>query len=418
MASFTNEKHGDPMTWCEPAWAQGFPSPYYTPAHMEFRKRVREFVEREVAPIADDLVDRGELYPEELHRKAFEAGVSGVLYDAAVGGTKPPTYDKFYDVILWEELYRNGNPHVLAQLSINSMALPPIIRAGSDWLKQTVVREVVQGRKSCCLAITEPYAGSDVAGIRTTAVREGDVYVVNGTKKYITGGLFAFRNGFFTTAVRIGKPDGPVSILVIPGNLPGISVNKIPTGFDTTHGTTRVNFDDVRVPATFLVGEEGKGLPILFANLNSERLTLSVQALTSARTVLRESMKEALTRKTFGKKLVEHPVVRARLAEMAREVESCQALVDSVAFLFKSGIPDDKLGAQCALLKAQASKALENCSRLAVLVFGGSGLIKEGRGRLVERISRDPPEKLIPGGAYDILIDLAARQALRSVVKL
>lgn len=188
----------------------------------------------------------------------------------------PPDFDAFYEVILWDEFGRIGGANVLYQMNINSMALPPIINFGSKALKDRVVRDVVVGAKHICLAISEPAAGSDVAGLRATAVKtpDGKAYVVNGQKKWITGGMMA---DYFMTVVRTGAEDSGsagLSLLCIDRHLPGVSVRKMGTQFDNTHSTTFVNLDDVVVPVECLIGEEGKGFRYVTANL-SEQLTMS-----------------------------------------------------------------------------------------------------------------------------------------------
>jgi alkylation response protein AidB-like acyl-CoA dehydrogenase len=270
---------------------------------------------------------------------------------------------------------------------------------------------VVEGRKFCSLMISEPTAGSDVANIKATAERVGNHYRVNGLKKWITGGHIA---DFFTAAVKTAPGPGGISLLLIPRNLPGISVRKMETMFDNTHGTTFVELVDVMVPIENLIGKEGEGMKMLMTNFNHERFVIAIQALRLSRMCYSESVHEALTRKTFGKRLIEHQVMRFKLAEMARQIESLQALVESAAYQFSKGVKDKDLGSQCALLKVQASKTFEYCAREAVQIFGGSGLVKEGRGKIVERMYREVRSLAIPGGSEEILLDLAIREAIKS----
>ena len=281
-----------------PTRYQGKYSPYYTASHVAFRAKVRAFVEKELKPHMDDWLAAGEAarsqseyrgYPLELHRKAYEAGIAGVIYPREHGGTPPPGFDAFHELILWDELARIGGGGVLGQLGINSMALPPVITAGTDAQKALVCRDVISGRKNISLAISEPGAGSDVANIQATAVLDptGEFYVVNGAKKWITGGLFA---DFFTTAVRTGGPDsgmGGISLLLIERDRPGIKVRKMKTQFSTTHNTTFILFNDVKVPRANLIGQEGMGFFYIVNNFNHERFVSnmrSTHAHTRART--------------------------------------------------------------------------------------------------------------------------------------
>lgn len=186
-------------------------------------------MERELHPHVEEWLKQKQ-YPPQLHVKLYQAGISGIIYPKRLGGSQPEKKDYFMELIRGDEMARTGG-HVLGQEAINSMALPPIINFGSERLQELVCRPVIAGEKSCCLAISEPYAGSDVAGLRTTAIRDGKGnFVVNGIKKWITGGAQA---DFFTTAVRTGGSGGlGVSLLLIPRHLPGISVRRMETQFD------------------------------------------------------------------------------------------------------------------------------------------------------------------------------------------
>jgi alkylation response protein AidB-like acyl-CoA dehydrogenase len=349
-------------------------------------------------------------YPKELHEKAFAAGIQGVLYPKEWGGTRPDDFDAFHELVMWDELSRLGGGGVLGQMSINSMALPPIMHHGSEYVKKLVCNDVITGKKNISLMISEPSAGSDVANIKCTAVRDGDHYILNGQKKWITGGLMA---DFFTCACRTGGEGmGGISLVLLERNMPGITVRKMETQFDNSHNTTFVILEDVKVPVRNLIGKENQGFKYLMHNFNHERFLIAIGTCRSARMCYQESIKEAMSRKTFGKRLVEHQIIRYKLAEMARQIESLYDSLERVAYSFSEGVPDTQLGGQCALLKVQASKTFEYCAREAVQIFGGSGIVKEGRGMLVERLYREVRGVAIPGGSEEILLDFAIRQAL------
>jgi len=409
-----HELFGEQIPFCEPYWYQGYPSPYYHEGHKNFRAVVRKFVEEEVKPHIDDWIKTG--YPVELHQRAYELGIQGIIYPKEYGGTRPDDFDAFYEFILIDELARIGGGGALGQMGINSMALPPILNFGSEYLKNLVLRDVITGKKNISLAISEPEAGSDVANIRTSARKEGDFYIVNGSKKWITGGLFA---DFFTTAVRTGEEGmGGISLLLLHKDMPGIRVRKMETQFDNSHNTTFILLEDVKVPAKNLIGEEGMGFMYIVHNFNHERFVIAGGTCRSARLCYEEAFKYAMERKTFGKTLVSHQLIRYKLAEMARQIESLHDNVERVAYMFKCGIPDHKLGGQCALLKVQASKTFEYCAREASQIFGGSSIVKEGKGKLVERMYRDVRATAIPGGSEEILLDFAMRQAVAKASKL
>eukprot|EP00004_Rigifila_ramosa_P008279 TRINITY_DN19492_c0_g1_i1.p1 TRINITY_DN19492_c0_g1~~TRINITY_DN19492_c0_g1_i1.p1 ORF type:complete len:434 (+),score=112.95 TRINITY_DN19492_c0_g1_i1:48-1304(+) len=409
-----SERFGSQIPFCEPAWYQGFHSPYYTEGHKKFRQVCRDFVEKQLKPHNEEWIAKGS-YPLDLHQKAYEAGIAGIIYPKELGGTKPADFDAFYELIMVDEFARIGGGSVMGQLSINSMALPPIIHAGSDYLKNKVVRDVVTGKKNISLAISEPYAGSDVANIRATAVRQGDHYIVNGLKKWITGGAYA---DYFTVAVRTGGEGmGGISLLLLEKGMPGITVRKMPTQFDTCHNTTFITLEDVKVPAANLIGDENNGFMLIMTNFNHERFIIAVGAARSARLCFEEAFTYAMERETFGKKLVSHQLIRFKLAEMARQIEALQDMVERVAFQFSKGVPDFSMGGQCALLKVQASKTFEYCAREASQILGGNSIVKEGRGKAVERLYREVRASAIPGGSEEILLDFAMRQAVAQASK-
>lgn len=405
-------KFGNQIPFCEPRVCQGYYSPYYTEKHHAFRRRVREFLEKEILPNREKWIKEG--YPLSLHRKAYEAGLQGVIYPKELGGTQPDDYDAFYGLILSDELARDCGGGILGQMAINSMALPPIIRAGTAEMRERVVRPVIQGHKNICLAISEPYAGSDVAGIRTTAVKsaDGKHFVVNGTKKWITGGLCA---DFFTTAVRT---DGGISLLLLERGMPGISIRKMETQFDNAHNTTFITLEDVKVPVTNLIGEEDAGFMLLLFNFNAERVTISAGTCRAARMCYQIAFEYAMKRKTFGKTLLQHQVIRAKFAEMAMRIEALQDMLEAVTYQVQCGVPDYKLGGYVAMLKVNASRTFELCAREASQIFGGSAIVREGQGMLIERLYRSVRASAIPGGSEEVLMDFAIRQAATKAAKL
>jgi len=410
------EPFGDQTPGVEPYWYQGYPSPYYRSSHVDFRKKCREFVDTEIRPHLQGWLDRHEVYPLDLHRKALAAGLPPAGLANAVQKRYPPSiipeggFDSFHELIYLDEIAAVGPGGAMGQSGINSMALPPILFVGSKEVQDLVVDQVISGSKNISLAISEPTAGSDVAGIRATAVKEGSGYRVNGQKKWITGGHIA---DFFTLAVRTGAPGNKgISLLLVDGRTPGIDVRKMETQFDTCHGTTFITLDNVFVPERNLIGEEGKGFKYLLFNFNHERFVISASTCRFARLCYTESLKYAVRRKTFGKALSDHQMIRWKLAEMLRQVEALHDYNERIAFQYTSGVEDHRLGAQCALLKVMASKTFEYCAREASQIFGGSSIVKEGQGMLVERLYREVRAQAIPGGSEEVLLDLAARQAI------
>jgi len=320
----------------------------------------------------------------------------------------------FYEMIMVDEISRSGGGSVLGR-DINRITLP-IFQHASQEIKNKVCAPVVQGKKHLCLAISEPTAGSDVANIQTTAVRQGDFYIVDGQKKWITGGI----NGdFFATAVRTGGPgkDG-ISILLLEKGMAGINVRKMQTQADNCHNTTFITLDSVKVPVKNLIGKENEGFKLLLLNFNHERYIISVESCRYARLAYEEAIKYSLERQTFGKPLISHQIIRFKLAEMARQIESVYDTLERITYAMSKGVPDFKLGSQCGLLKVQATKTLEYCCREASQIFGGASIVKEGKGKLVERLYREVRGHAIPGGSEEILLDLAMRQTEREARRL
>mmetsp|Transcript_16580 Transcript_16580/g.31321 ORF Transcript_16580/g.31321 Transcript_16580/m.31321 type:complete len:417 (-) Transcript_16580:473-1723(-) len=411
------KRFGSQLPVCEPHWYQGAASPYYRKSHVELRARVRKFVEERIKPNMDKWIESESGYPRELHEEAFDCGVQGVLFDQKWGGTMPEDFDAFHELILWDELARSGGGAVLGHLAINTMALPPILFYASDEIKKKVVKDVVQGRKNISLAISEPSYGSDVANIETSAVRQGDYFIVNGAKKWITGALMA---DFFTVAVRIGNKPGlkGLSLLLIDRNSKGIDIRKMETQASHSHHIGMVTFDDVKVPVANLIGKEGYGGKYIMINFNHERFVIAAGANRAARLCYSEAFQYSMDRKTFGKRLAQHQAIRMKLAEMARMIESTHDMLERVAYQFSTKAPDPVLGPLCALLKVQASRCFEYCAREASQIFGGSSLVKEGRGKTVERLYREVRHSAIPGGSEEILMDFFARSALRTAAKI
>ncbi|CAK9002867.1 Acyl-CoA dehydrogenase AFT10-1 (AF-toxin biosynthesis protein 10-1) [Durusdinium trenchii] len=407
-------KYGDQMPYCEPSWYQGGHSPYYTESHRAWRDKVRKFVEEELQPNTEKWIETG--YPKEIHERAYELGIQGAIFPVEYGGTPPEGFDAFHEVILWDELARCGGGMVFAQLSVNSMALPPVLNAGSDELKARVVPDVVSGKKFISLALSEPTAGSDITKLQTTAVRDGDHFVVSGSKKWITGGHMA---DYLTTLVATDPEAGVfgLSMLLIETDRPGVNIRKMETQFDTSHSTTFITFDEVRVPVSNIIGEENQGFMHIVTNLNHERLVIAISACRSARTCYQEALHWVLNRKVFGKELIQHQVIQYKLAELAQQIESLQDSIDRVAFQFKSGVPDAKLGSLCSMLKVQASRTFEHCAREASQLFGGASIVKEGRGKVVERLYREVRTTAIPGGSEELLMSQVGKDIYKKSKK-
>jgi alkylation response protein AidB-like acyl-CoA dehydrogenase len=408
--AFVHEPFGDTLAFAEPTWYRGMATPYYSASHAAVRNQVRAFVESELIPHIDEWEAAGGI-PRELFRRAYAAGILGMGWPREFGGQAPFEWDAFHSVVKADELARCGAAGVATALTGSlAIALPPILAVGSDYLKQKVARDCITGEKVIALAITEPWAGSDVAGIRTTAHREGDVFVVNGLKKFITAGMYA---DYFTTAVRTGGDGmGGVSLLLIEKSMPGVHCSRLATTGWLSSSTTLVRLENVRVPVQNLIGEENAGFMSIMLNFNAERLGIICSALRSSRLCLSESAKYARQRVTFGKPLMSHQVIRASLGEMARQIEALQALTDELAWQAETDANPRVLGARIALAKVQSTRVMEFCAREAAQIFGGNSYLRQGIGSLVERIGREVRVLAIGGGSESVMLDFAVRASL------
>lgn len=388
------------------------PNPrHYTADHAAFRATVRRFVEREILPHAAEWDEAGG-FPRELYAKAAAAGLLGVGFPEEYGGTPA---DHFYRLILAEEMGRSGSGGTAASLMSHTIGLPPLVAGGSAELKARVLPGVLAGEKISALAVTEPGAGSDVAQLATTAKRDGDHYVVNGSKMFITSGM---RADWYTVAVRTGGPGAAgVSLLEIERDTPGFTRTELKKMGWWASDTAELHFDDCRVPANNLIGAEGQAFPLIMRNFNGERLTLAASACGAAQACLEDAVAWARERKTFGQPLIAHQVIRHKLVDMVERIEATRALIDDLAARLDSfpspaggrgaGGEGGSLIAQTAMAKNYAARTMQFCADAAVQILGGSGYM---RGVRVERIYREVKVMMIGGGAEEVLKDLAARQ--------
>lgn len=295
------------------------------------------------------------------------------------------------------------------------IGLPPVLKFGKKELVERIVPGIVGGDKRICLCITEPDAGSDVANISCEAklTPDGKHYIVNGEKKWITNGVWS---EYFTVAVRTGGPGmGGISVLLIERS-EGVTTREMDCQGVHGSGTTYITFEDVKVPVENLIGKENAGFKVIMTNFNHERIGIIIQCNRFSRVLLEESIKYAHKRSTFGKKLIDHPVIRLKLGHMARQIEATHNWLENL--IYQCGTMGEteamfKLGGAIAGLKAQSTVTFEFCAREAVQIFGGAGYTKNGQGAKVERLYRDVRGYAIPGGSEEIMLDLSIRQALK-----
>jgi alkylation response protein AidB-like acyl-CoA dehydrogenase len=427
----------------EPTWLTSiFKSPYYAKSHQRMQKALREFVDREMYPEAQEKELDGTRISQVLvdkmaqnHLLAMRLGPGKHLHGRMLlGGVRGEEFDCFHDLLMLQELarvnargFQDGN---MAGLMIGLSAV-------KDWandviLKDKVMEECLTGSKFICLAITEAFAGSDVRGIRTTATKtdDGKYYLINGkhghvslhstileadltgTKKWITNGLFG---DYFVTACRTACG---YSVILVPKDcIEGtITTKLIKTSYSSAAGTAYVEFDNVKVPSNHLLGKENGGFMIVMSNFNHERWAISCGIIRLSRTITEECIKWANQRIIFGKRLVDEPVVRQKLAKCIQLCETSQAWLENITFQMNhmSYKQQSKhLGGPIGLLKTYATRCAHEIADEAVNIFGGRGLTQTGMGKFVEQFHRVYKLDAIPGGAEEVLADLGVKQAMK-----
>lgn len=371
-----------------------------TPERQQLRKTVHSFAEREILPHVDEWEHSGEL-PRELHKRAAAAGLLGADLPESVGGGGGDGADS---LTICEALHEAGTPGgVYASLFTCGIAVPHMAASGDDSLIERFVRPTLSGELIGSLAITEPGGGSDVGHLRTTAVRDGDEYIVNGAKTYITSGV---RADYVVTAVRTGGPGAAgVSLLVVEKGTPGFEVTrKLDKMGWRSSDTAELSYTDVRVPAENLVGAENSGFVQIGRAFVSERIGLAAQAYSSAQRCLDLTVQWCRDRETFGRPLISRQSVQNTLAEMARRTDVARVYARNV--LERQHAGEQNLIPEVCFAKNTAVEAGEWVANQAVQLFGGMGYMSESE---VERQYRDMRILGIGGGTTEILTSLAAK---------
>lgn len=363
---------------------------FETDERTALRDLVRRFTEREVRPHLAGWERDGRV-PRELHRAAAAAGLLGL------GLTEGDIIDA---AVVTEELIGSGGSSgLVAALFTHAIAVPHMLAAGDPGHIERYVLPAVGGEKIGALAVTEPDGGSDVAAIRTRALRDGDGYVINGTKTFITSGA---RADFVTTAVRTGDA---LSLVVVDTDSPGFRVTRtLDKMCWHCSDTAELSYVDVRVPATNLIGAEGTGFAQLMTHFAAERLSLAVQAYATAQRCLDLTVAWCRERRTFGKPLTSRQAIRHRLAEMARITDVARTYVRHVLRRVALG---ERVVTEVAMAKNTAVGACDHVVDQAVALHGGFGYLRDAE---VERHYRDARILGIGGGTTEIMNEIIARQ--------
>jgi acyl-CoA dehydrogenase len=367
--------------------------------HLLLREQMRRFVSEQIAPHVDKWEDE-ETFPRELYKQIAEAGFLGVGFPEEYGGSGG---DRLHAVIMTEELTRSGSSGLAGSLGSLGIALPPIINAGTEEQKRRWVPKVLSGEWISALGITEPGTGTDVASIRTRAVKDGDEYVINGSKTFITSGT---RADLITLAVRTGGEgmEG-LSLIGVETDRPGFTVaNKLKKMGWAASDTAELVFEDMRVPADCLIGEPGGGFLIMMQNFGGERLFLAAMAVEMAQMAYDEAKRYSQDREVFGRPIGKFQVIRHKLAEMATGLDVCRTYVYALASRLDAG---DMRIAEVAMAKNAAVDMAVQVIDQAVQIHGGYGYMRE---YLVERLYRDIRLYPIGGGTREIMNEIISRQ--------
>jgi len=414
------------VPFAETPYFRGETSPVWKPGHIEFRKVIRKWVQENLRDEAERCELSGETPSDAIFKKIADFGLLAMrigpgehlkwIPNGLPLGMKIDEFDYFHEMICHEEVSRLATPGFTDGIGSGMViGLPPLINFGNDWMKNTVVPEVLRGEKRICLAITEPTAGSDVANVQTTAklTPDGKFYIVNGVKKWITNGADA---QYFTTLVRTGgKGAGGLSFLLIERS-EGVETKKITTSYSKSAGTAYIQFKDVKVPAENLIGAENSGFFLSMSNFVHERWVIIAYIIAGSRGILSEVYKWANQRKAFGKNLLQQPVVRQRLAKMTVEVEAVTSAMEMLTYQMCQMSPieqGEKLASKVSLLKYYSTRVAQDISDDAVNIFGGRAITSGGMGRLIERFNRTYKFAAILGGSEDVLADAGIRMGIR-----
>ncbi|KAK4048715.1 hypothetical protein OIO90_005708 [Microbotryomycetes sp. JL221] len=404
------------VPYAEPAWYSTLKSPFYTSKHERVRAAARAYHES-LMPYAEEWESKGSVPAEALRRHAVEgwAAVGVFPVDAKLvkkaqirlpADVDPSEWDIFCDIICADEGARLGYLGVSWGLGGgNGIGAPPLVVAGTPAQQDRWLIPVLRGELRACLGITEPSGGSDVAAVKTTATKTDNGWIVNGQKKWITNGMTA---QFMATAVRTSDRKGAagLSLLIVPLDSPGVTRRPIENTGVHASGSAYIILEDVMVAHDCLIGKENEGFSLIMANFLHERLMLSVQANRMSRICLEDAMEYARERKTFGQRLIESPIIRAKLSDMTQVVERNHAWIEQVAYhmhVTPKQEADRDLAGIAALLKVSCTRGLEFCNREALQILGGIGYQRGGRGGRIEQISRDLRVMAVGGGSDEIM---------------
>ena len=376
-------------------------SPFFTHDHELLRDTVRRFVAERVLPQGDAWEEQGYV-PREILREMGDLGLFGIRYDPEYGGSG---LDTLSTVVLAEELGRSTyGGFAITVLVHTDMASPHLQHAGSKAQRERYMPDIIAGRKITAVAMTEPDAGSDLASMRTTARREGNEWVLNGTKMFITNGVYG---DLYFVAAKTGEPgrNHQVSMFIVEKGAPGFSVARpLKKQGWLSSDTAELVFDNCRIPLENLLGEENRGFHALMRNLQNERIVLGAQAMGEAAKAIELTLDWLRNRKAFGANLWDKQAIRHRLAMRAAQVEAAQALIYNTAWRDAQGQSVTK---EVSMIKALAGTLVNEVMYDCLQFHGGMGYMRESA---IERMARDARVQAIGGGATEVMLEEVAKR--------
>ncbi|MEN6320962.1 MAG: acyl-CoA dehydrogenase family protein [Syntrophaceae bacterium] len=372
---------------------------YFTSSHEIFRNTVRQFIEKEVAPHAEEW-EKNQRIPRSIWSRMGELGFLGINYPDTYGGTGA---DFFYSVVFLEELPRSTMGGFAAAVSVHEyMAAEYLYRYGSEELKHNYLIPAIEGKKIGALAITEPNTGSDVAAIRTKLVKNGDHYIINGSKTFITNGVF----GDFILVAAKTDPEagaGGISLILVDKDTPGFSSRQLHKMGWQSSDTGELTFEDVSVPITNRVGEENRGFYYIMECFQLERIVSAIGSISGAFLGLESTLRYIKERQAFNRPLAKFQVIRHALADLKTELEAARQLTYYTAWLHSQGEAAVDFSSMAKLLTSElAKKTADVCLQF----YGGYGYMDE---YLISRMYRDVRVGTIVGGTSEIMREIISR---------
>jgi acyl-CoA dehydrogenase len=375
---------------------------YFTEQHRQFRDNLRRFIAREIVPYADAWEEAG-MVPREVMRQMGELGYLGIRYPEAYGGSG---LDTVYSAILAEELGRSTYGGYAVTVTVHTdMASPHLANFGTPEQLQRYLPSLIRGETVCAVAVTEPDAGSDVAGIRTRAVRDGDHWVINGSKMFITNGVHGDLYFVGAKTDPTAKGSRGISIFIVEKGTPGFRVGRAlkKSGW-LCSDTAELVFENCRIPAANLLGGENKGFYQIMRNFQNERMVIGAQAMGEAARAIEMTLDYVRNRKAFGATLWDKQAIRQRLAMRAAQVEAGRALVYHAAWLDAQGKDCVK---EVSMVKALCGELVNEVMYDCQQFHGGFGYMRDSA---IERMVRDARVEAIGGGATEVMLEEVAKR--------